>query len=191
MKALLLDGSRKNEPNLNSIRSTFESELKSKGWEVEALDLKDMNISPCTGCFKCWIKTPGICITDDVAREVTKKIVQSGLLVLLSPVTFGGYSSELKKALDRSLGIMLPYFTKIQGKTHHKKRYEEYPKLIALGTLPSSDPEEEKIFKELVSRNSVNAHSPSFASAVMVKGKGDEKIRNTIKSLLSNVGVKA
>jgi multimeric flavodoxin WrbA len=93
MKALLLDGSRANEPDLDDIKIRFQKELKSKGWEVEVLELKNLNISPCTGCFKCWIKTPGICITDDAAREVSNKFVQSDLLVLLSPVTFGGYSS--------------------------------------------------------------------------------------------------
>jgi multimeric flavodoxin WrbA len=101
MKALLLDGSRDNESDLNAIKNTFQKELRSKGWDVEAIMLKTLDISPCNGCFKCWIKTPGICITNDVAREVSRKFVQSDLVVLLTPVTFGGYSSELKKALDR------------------------------------------------------------------------------------------
>lgn len=191
MKALLLDGSRANESDLKDITTTFEKELKAKGWDVEALELKNLNISPCNGCFKCWIKTPGICIKDDPAREVSKKFVQSDLVVFLTPVTFGGYSSELKIALDRSLGIMLPYFTKIQGKTHHKKRYKNYPKLIALGTLPSSNPKEEKIFMDLVSRNVINAHSPSYAAKVMVNGEGMDKIQSNIKNLLAKVGVKA
>ena len=189
MKALLLDGSRENEPDLNDIKNSFEKELKAKGWDVEAIELKNLDISPCIGDFKCWIKTPGICITDDIARDVTRKLVQSDLLVFLTPVTFGGYSSLLKNALDRSLGIMLPYFTKIEGKTHHKKRYKNYPRLIALGTLPASNPKEEKIFKTLVSRNAINAHSPSYAAEVVVSG--EDKIQSTIKNLLSKVGALA
>ncbi len=187
MKALLLDGSREDNPFLIDINSVFQRQLRAKGWDVETLDLKNMKISPCIGCFKCWVKTPGVCVFDDAAREVARKFVQSDLLVLLSPVTFGGYSSELKKALDRSIGIMLPYFTKIQGKIHHKKRYESYPKLIALGTLPSSNPNEERIFNELVSRNAINAHSPSYAAKVMVHGKGE--LEGEIMKLLSDVGV--
>jgi multimeric flavodoxin WrbA len=189
MKALLLDGSRANESDLEDIKSTFQKELKAKGWDVEAIELKNIDISPCMGCFRCWIKTPGICITDDAARDVSKKFIQSDLVVFLTPVTFGGYSSELKKALDRSLGNMLPYFTKIDGKTHHKKRYKNYPKLIALGTLPASNPKEEKIFKDLVSRNAVNAHAPSYAADVIVTV--DDKIQSTIKALLQKVGALA
>jgi multimeric flavodoxin WrbA len=189
MKALLLNGSRENEPDLSDIKSTFESQLKSKGWEVEAVDLKNLNMSKCNGCFKCWIKTPGVCITDDVARDVTRKLVQSDLVVFLTPVTFGGYSSLLKNALDRSLGIMLPYFTKIDGQTHHKKRYKNYPRLIALGILPASNPQEEKIFKNLVSRNAINAHSPSYAADVIIAD--EDKIQSTVKNLLTKVGASA
>jgi multimeric flavodoxin WrbA len=191
MKALILDGSRKDESDLDDIKTTFQKELKVKGWEVETVQLKNLNISPCTGCFKCWIKTPGICITDDVARDVTRKLVQSDLMVFLTPVTFGGYSSELKKALDRSLGIMLPYFTKIDGKVHHKKRYKKYPSLLAVGTLPYSNPNEERIFRDLVARNAINAHSPNHAVDILVNLEGTERIQSRITNLLSKVGVKA
>jgi multimeric flavodoxin WrbA len=191
MKAILLDGSREGESDLMDINSAFQKELKAKGWDVESIDLKNTKIAPCTGCFKCWIKTPGICVTNDVARGVTKKIVQSDLVVFLTPVTFGGYSSELKKALDRSLGIMLPYFTKIQGKVHHKKRYEKYPRIIAVGTLPKHDPDEEKIFKELVSRNAINAHTPGYVAKVMVNGKEAKTFESEVGDLLKKVGVKA
>jgi multimeric flavodoxin WrbA len=150
--------------------------------------MKNLDIKPCSGCFKCWIKTPGVCITDDIARDVTRNFIQSDLVVFLTPITFGGYSSELKKGLDRSLGIMLPYFTKIDGKVHHKKRYEKYPSIIAVGTLPKSDSIQEKIFKNLVSRNAINAHTPHHASDVVVEGKD---VQGTISRLLLKVGVKA
>jgi multimeric flavodoxin WrbA len=187
MNALILDGSREEEPDIEKIRNSAEKEFKSKGWDVETIDLKNTEIAPCIGCFKCWVRTPGICVFDDAARDVARKFVQSDLVVFLTPVTFGGYSSELKKALDRSLGVMLPYFTKIHGKVHHKKRYEKYPKLIAVGTLHSSNPEEEKIFDELVSRNAINAHTPAYAAKVMVNGSGESQ--GEIKKLLSEVGV--
>jgi multimeric flavodoxin WrbA len=188
MKALLLDGSRENEPDISEIKNSFESQLKAKGWDVKSVELKNLDIKPCTGCFKCWIKTPGVCITDDIARDVTRNFVQSDLVVFLTPITFGGYSSELKKGLDRSLGIMLPYFTKIDGKVHHKKRYEKYPSIIAVGTLLKSDSIQEKIFKNLVSRNAINAHAPNHAADVVVEGK---EIQNKVSNLLSKVGALA
>jgi multimeric flavodoxin WrbA len=189
MKALIFDGSREGEPGLDPIRSVVENEISDAGWEVETLPLRDMKISPCNGCFKCWTKTPGICAIDDTGREVTKKLVRSDLFVILTPITFGGYSSQVKKALDRSLGWMLPYFTKIQGYTHHKPRYKSYPDLLAIGTVPQHDKEVETIFRDLVDRNAINAHSPNHVAGVIELGTNDEVVRDTVRDLLSTLGV--
>ncbi len=189
MKALIFDGGRKGETALDPIRGVVEKEMSDAGWEVETLPLRDMDIAPCTGCFKCWTKTPGICVIDDTGREVTRKLVRSDLLVILTPVTFGGYSSEVKKALDRSLGWMLPYFTKVQGKTHHKPRYKRYPDLLAIGTLPQPDEELEALFRDLVDRNAINAHSPNHVAAVITEGSGPEEVRERVSDLLRATGV--
>lgn len=191
MRAVILDGSRKGENDLEKIRAALVDELGSCGYEIDVFELKDLNIAPCKGCFNCWIKTPGICIYRDDAQEVTKKIVQSALFILLSPVTFGGYSSELKKALDRSLSMMLPYFTRINGKTHHKKRYKSYPRLVVVGSLPAPDPELERIFGDLVSRNSTNAHAPNHAMIVITGDRNVKSIKQGIKTVLNDAGVSA
>jgi len=191
MKAVLLDGSRKGENELEGIRDVITKELEELRWEVEVLELRNLKMTPCTGCFNCWVKMPGICIYNDDARGVTKKIVQSDLMVFITPLTFGGYSSVLKCALDRSLGIVLPYFRGIDGKTHHKKRYKRYPRLMAVGILPVPDAEAEGIFHELVSRNAINAHSPSYTSEVFVKDTDKKEVERIIKHNLNEIEVAA
>lgn len=189
MKALIFDGARKGETGLAPIRSLVEEGIAAAGWEVETLPLRDMDIAPCTGCFKCWTKTPGICVIDDTGREVTRKVVRSDLLVILTPVTFGGYSSEVKKALDRSLGWLLPYFTKVDGHIHHKPRYKRYPDLLAIGTVPAEDPEMATLFRDLVDRNATNAHSPKHTAGIMVEGADPETVRDSVHDLLKALGV--
>jgi len=49
------------------------------------------------GCFGCWNKTPGTCVMKDDSAKIAKAVVNSDLLIFLTPITFGGYSSELKK----------------------------------------------------------------------------------------------
>ncbi len=90
-------------------------ELRSLRWEAENLILRDIDIAPCVGCFGCWLQTPGISLIDDAAREVTRKIMGSDLVAYVTPITFGGYLSDLKKALDRSIGLISPFFTRIGG----------------------------------------------------------------------------
>jgi multimeric flavodoxin WrbA len=189
MKAIIFDGERKGETALGSLRTAVEGELSTAGWKVETLPLRDMDISPCTGCFKCWTKTPGICVIDDDGREVTRKLVRSDLFVILTPVTFGGYSSEVKKALDRSLGWMLPYFTKVQGYIHHKPRYRRYPDLLAIGIVPGHDEELETLFHDLVDRNAINAHSPNHLAGTIEQGAGPEEARERVVELLQTLGV--
>lgn len=104
-------------------------------------------------------------------------------------MTFGGYSSVLKCALDRSLGIVLPYFKRIDGKIHHKKRYKRYPRLMAAGILPAPDAEAEGIFHELVLRNAINAHSPSYTSEVFVKDADRKEVEQIIRRNLNEMEV--
>ena len=189
MKALVLDGSREGEKDLEPLKDVFTEELRALDWDVEVLQLRDIEIKPCNGCFGCWTKTPGICVIKDDAREVTRKVVQSDLLVILTPVTFGGYSSEMKKALDRSLGMMLPYFTKIDGYTHHKPRYKRYPSWLVMGSIPSPDPELEAIFRDLVGRNVINGHAPSHSVEVVTEGQDIEEIRKLTRNSLERTGV--
>lgn len=183
MKALILNGLRKTDETIYEIISDA---LKGMGWEVSGIRLRDKEIAPCQGCFGCWIKTPGVCVINDEGREAVKMAVQSDLMVFLTPVTFGGYSSELKKAVDRLIPVVLPLFTNIRGEMHHKPRYLKYPHLVGIGVLHQPDEESEQIFKTLVARNAINLHSPSNAAGIVLRDDGPEKMRKKIKDILTS-----
>jgi len=190
MKVLLLDGTIKEDITSKTIHEVIVDEIKTMGGEVNSRALRDLEIGSCHGCFKCWFQTPGICIIDDVERDIAKETVQSDLLIFLTPVTFGGYSFELKKAVDRLIPWVMPFVVKIEGEIHHKPRYEKYPSLIGIGVLPSEDEESEQLFKTLVSRNAINFHSPAHAAGIITRKQDKEMIQDEIKTLLSKVGVK-
>jgi len=187
MKAFILNGLAEKDDALYKI---IHDDVKDMGWEVNVFSPRDKSIAPCQGCFGCWIKTPGICVIDDDGRDVAKMAVKSDLMVFLSAVTFGGYSSDLKKAVDRLIPIVLPFFVKIGGEIHHKPRYARYPHLIGVGILSNSDEESERIFKTLVARNAINLHSPLSAAGVVLRDDIPEKIKAEIKTLFTKVGVK-
>jgi len=160
MKALFLDGSLKVDSDFTELRTLFIEELETRGYIVESISLKDVNIAACQGNFECWVKTPGECKIHDYGRDMAEKMVQSTIIVHFTPITFGGYSSELKKAIDRFIPTILPFFVKRKGETHHTYRYLSRASIIAVGYLNSPDEEQEAIFKELVYRNSLNMGSP-------------------------------
>ena len=189
MKATILNGSDKDDKVMADIHSAIVGELSSKGWEVESFLLHEMKIAYCVGCFECWVKTPGECRFNDDGREIARQCIQNDLVVFLTRVTFGGYSAELKKALDRIICLISPFFIKINGEVHHRKRYDKYPRLLGLGVMPGEDKQSEQIFTTLVKRNSINLHSPAHKGAVIMKNQGADTIRQQIKTYISWFGV--
>jgi multimeric flavodoxin WrbA len=189
MRATIFDGSRSDDGFLTDIQSVVVNELSSNGWDTESLTLREMKITHCVGCFQCATTTPGLCRFNDDGRAVARKFIQSDLVVFLSPVTFGGYSSQLKKALDRMICLISPFFTRIKGETHHKKRYDKYPRLLGLGVLSGEDESGGDIFAKLVGRNAINMHSPAHAALVVSRDQSIDSIGTQMQPLLSRLGI--
>ena len=190
MKALILNGARSGNGAVNTMNAAIMAALAEEGWQAESLPLRDMKLAYCVGCFECWTRTPGVCRIDDDARDVAQGMINSDLVIYLTPVTFGGYSSELKRAVDRCICLISPLFTSIQGETHHRPRYERYPALIGVGVLPGPDPEQEQLFKALVARNALNLHAPFHAAHVVTPAHGDAIVRRAVQAAASQAEVR-
>jgi multimeric flavodoxin WrbA len=184
MDTVILNGSLKHQHHLIPIQKILVKELRSAGWSSEPILLNKVEIRSCIGCFKCWDTTPGICIQKDEAQDIVQKIIQSDLVIFLTPLTFGGYSSELKKIIERMLGLLQPGVLIINGETHHLKRYERYPSLLAIGVTETKDDEEKQIFKTLIDRHSLNFYPPKHRAEVFLAGEEEEKIRERTKKII-------
>lgn len=187
MKALILNGSE-GENALNNAEKMLVSELEDRGWNLESYKLSKEKIAACRGCYGCWLKTPGQCIIRDKGQEIAENVIKSDIVVLLTPVTFGGYSFHLKKAIDRLIPNILPFFMKINGEIHHQPRYQKNPKILALGYLPQHDEECERIFTTLVERNAINMHSPENHAEVITENDRD-MMAFKANSMLEKLGV--
>ena len=189
MKTLVLNGARTENETANKVSDYLVESLKAKGHDVDVIILGNETIGACLGCFGCWLKTPGECVIHDAGSDLPKKVIQSDLVFLLTQVTFGMYSSELKKALDRfPCPILLPFFKKINGEIHHAPRYDKYPTLVAIGVLSNSDEESENTFRALVGRNGINLHTKAISSIVYSTDKSNA-IKQKVISTLSKAGV--
>ena len=171
-----------------TINELVLEELSKRDVKGKTILLHENEIKPCLGCFKCWIQTPGICIIDDYGREVAKKMIQADNLIYLTPVHFGGYSSELKKALDRSICLMLPFFRVYKEEIHHETRYDKYPNLIVIGTLEEPNPKQEEIFSELVERNVLNNFAPKHATQIIYHSDDESTVKKKVEEGVRIVG---
>lgn len=159
MKAVFLKGSPAagQDPLSNRAAAAVMAEMLVRDWQVKAFALAGMDIKPCRGCFSCWAKTPGICVIKDDGQEpILRAWAEADLIAIVTPVTFGGYAPELKKAMDRILPVLLPFFKKIRGETHHPQRYPRRRRLLAIGTQKQEDADSESVFRRLVRRNALN-----------------------------------
>lgn len=159
MKAVFFKGSPAagQDPLSNRAAAAAMAAMKARDWPVKSFALAGMNIKPCRGCFSCWVKTPGRCvIVDDDQEAILRATAASDLVIWLTPITFGGYAPELKKALDRIIPILLPFFTKVRGETHHPLRYPRRRRLLVIGTQKQEDADSENVFRRLVGRNALN-----------------------------------
>lgn len=124
----------------------------------------------------------------DAGCDVAKAVIQSGLTVFLTPVAFGGYSSELKKAVDRLIPLISPFFRRVRGEVHHRPRYRRYPLLLGVGLLDHSDPEGEEIFARHIARNAINLRSPAHAAEVLFTDPDVAETQARIRELVALVG---
>jgi hypothetical protein len=159
MNVIFLKGSPAagQDPLNNRAAAAVMAGMKARNWQVKAFALAGMDIRACRGCFSCWAKTPGICVIKNDDQElILRAWAEADLIALLTPVTFGGYSPELKKAMDRIIPVLLPFFIKIRGETHHPQRYPRRRRLLAIGTQKQKDDDSENVFRRLVRRNALN-----------------------------------
>ena len=188
MSYLILNGMKKEDEFIPKLNDKLSIILQKIGLKGNILKLHEYKIKPCLGCFKCWIETPGICVINDFGREVAKKIIQSDYLIYITPITFGAYSAELKKAIDRTLPLLSPFFRVYHNEIHHEQRYDKYPDFAVIGTLDEPDSEQEEIFKELVYRNSLNNFADKYSSQVIYSSDDDETVEMKLEKSLRIFG---
>ena len=188
MSCIILNAMPKDDLFSDKINNTLIEESDKFGLRTELIELVETEIRPCLGCFKCWVQTPGICVIDDFGIEIAKKIIQSDTVIYLSPIVFGGYSSELKKALDRTISLISPFFRVYKGEVHHEKRYDNYPNLLVFGVLDKHNKEQEEIFVTLVERNTLNMFNPNYATRIIYQTDSESQVKEKIISAFTKIG---
>jgi multimeric flavodoxin WrbA len=187
MKTLILDGSNNTNPVAASICAALIDDLCARGANVEYVLLSEKKIGNCQGDFFCWVRSPGMCAIDDDNRAIACSLINSDLVIYLTPIRFGGYSSQLKRTVDHMIQNISPFFSRIHGEIHHQRRYEHYPRLLVFGWLPEQDAVSEAIFRHLVYRNALNMYAPAAVAGVIYLNQTAEKVRESVKESLDAV----
>ncbi len=164
MKAAILDAITTD----SMVSTTLQAYLVQRQVVYSWYTLQYLKILPCRSCNTCAIRTPGECFQNDDMRLIVHSLAASELLIYLTPITYGGYSSLLKKAIDRSMPLGEASYIVQKGHLLHPMRYgRKY--ILAVG-FSNGDSEEEANFNLLVSRNALNMQS---SHSVVIIRPGD------------------
>jgi multimeric flavodoxin WrbA len=171
VSSVILSAAGAEQPSLRALSTTLLEGLARIGeTDVRNFELPEMPLAYCQGEFDCWVKTPGVCRSRDAEQEIVQAIVGATRVIYLDAVTFGGHSYTTKRAQDRLLCLLTPFFEKRLSLTHHGYRYEHPPSFHALGWLPKADPEQARTWCELADANAVNMLAPKVGAAVVHDG---------------------
>lgn len=168
MKTLVLDGASTHRDLAGTVVAALGAAFSARGCAVDHRELAGLAFPVCNGDFGCWSVTPGRCVQRGPHRDLLREVVRSDIVVWLTPVTFGGYSSDLKRFLDHLIPIISPFMASFDGETHHPARYPRVPSLLVVGlAVDGRDAEAETVFHRVALRNALNFHPPHFASAIL------------------------
>ena len=115
------------------------------------LDLNKTPAKDCTGCWSCWLNTPGKCIYKDLDSFYTAYL-DADKVIIFSKISQGFVSSRLKTLIDRMIPLFLPYITYKTGESMHVPRYEKYPEIEVYYEGNFSSEEHKKIFEDYIHR---------------------------------------
>jgi len=131
--------------------------LQAGGHEVTRLDLRELPLRYCVGCWGCWVKTPGECVNRDASLEMDRAVINSDFSLWAAPLKMGFPSALLKMALDKHLPLIHPYMVVDHGEAHHLKRYRRYPRLgLLVEKEADTDASDLQIVTHILGRTALN-----------------------------------
>ncbi|MDD3242911.1 MAG: flavodoxin family protein [Eubacteriales bacterium] len=133
MKVLLLNGSPRGEGS-NTLRLS-RAFIKGLGADVQLREVvvRNEKINPCTGCFSCWHKTPGVCIWKDDMPAILEEYIAADLVIWSFPLYYFSMPSGIKALMDRLLPLNLPGIHRREdGGNSHPARYDLSQKKMVL-----------------------------------------------------------
>lgn len=133
MKVLVINGSPKGKrSNTYRLTEAFLEGMKQGAHPaeevcVEEIQVKEMDLNPCLGCFSCWSRTPGKCCIQDDMQAVMEKLLWADVTIWSFPLYYYSVPGGLKNLIDRQLPMELPFMAEREdgvGSGSHPSRYD-------------------------------------------------------------------
>ena len=152
-------------------------EIHSGG--ITFIDLSELKIANCVGCFGCWTKTPGKCVIRDDAVKVYPLIAESRRILYVTRVRYGCYDTPMKTMLERAIPVQQAFIRLHYGETHHVQRSVAPKQAVILGYGDISA-QEQAVFRQLVARNANNMNFESYRVEFVPEADLEQAVRKEL-----------
>jgi len=99
MKILVIESSPHKHGSSNLLADSFVKGAREKGHHVDIFDAARAEIGPCLGCDACGMCEP--CCQKDDMNDLRRQILESDMVVFVTPLYYFGFSAQLKTVIDR------------------------------------------------------------------------------------------
>ncbi len=149
--------------------------------DICLFSMDEYDIKPCYACDGCATKTYKQCVVRDDADKILPSLANSQTIVVITPITFGGYSYKTKRIIDK-----LPLISDLH---YYYKRGELVKSLnpqglqyYALGITDDNNEKENEVFSQLVHET---LQLTSWIGKAMILTKDSVDISAVVKEVLS------
>ena len=108
MRILVLNGSPRPGGHTAQMVAAFSEGARSKGYQMDVVDVCRMEIHGCLACEYCHTKGNGNCIQKDDMQKVYPLLQEAEMIVLASPIYYHHFSGQLVCAMNRIYALDKP-----------------------------------------------------------------------------------
>ena len=120
MKILVLNGSPKKKSDTMVLTNAFLRGIEKNGsHEIFVMNIFEMKISSCRGCFGCWQVKNKHCVIDDDQNQILDLYPEVDLIIWSFPLYCYGMPSHIKAVLDRTIPLNQMKMEIVDGRTRH------------------------------------------------------------------------
>jgi len=159
------------------IISDRQIDMELEGAEI--ISLSDKKVGSCTGCYNCWIKSPGSCVIRDDQVMIYQKIAAATELVFVTRVKYGCYDVPMKIMIERCLPLFQAFLKIHKEETRHEHRQIEEKDFLVLA-YGAENQAEKDIFSYLVERNANNMSFNSYKVSFVEESLLEETLKKEV-----------
>jgi multimeric flavodoxin WrbA len=100
MKLVAFLGSPRSNGNTDILAKRVTDGAVAAGVDAKCIQLRGLEIHPCTGCDKCWVNGRPCIFADDMSR-LYDEIARADVLLFATPVYWYGPTAIMKAFIDR------------------------------------------------------------------------------------------